>query len=125
MNSDWKRREQKLAKFRALLLIVGDGVKQNMHIVVKTDAIKKDLQNITNHLHVDVADIWFIAANCGIFGWFEEQPDRLTKPVVMGGHRGFIVHFDWAILQEEIGVGGRRGLDAVDYSRASLGLWTI
>lgn len=41
----------------------------------------------------------------------------------MGGHRGFIVHFDWMELQE-VGVGGR-GLDQVDYSRASLVLWTI
>jgi len=71
---------------------------------------------------VDVADIWFIAANFWIFGWFEEQPERLTKPVVMGGHRGFIVHFDWMGSQEVVGVGGRKGWGEVDYGRSSLSL---
>lgn len=47
-------------------------------------------KKITNHLHVDVADIWFIAAHFGdFFDWFEEQPDRLTKPVVIGGTQRF------------------------------------
>lgn len=27
----------------------------------------------------------------------------------MGGHRGFIVHFDWMELQEVVGVGGEGG----------------
>lgn len=53
---------------------------------------------------MDVADIWFIAANFWNFGWFEEQPERLTKPVVMGG--GFIVHFDWTESQEVVGEEG-------------------
>lgn len=74
---------------------------------------------------MDVADIWFIAANFWIFGSFEEQPESLTKPVVMGGHRGFIVHFDWTESQEVVGVGGRRGWGEVDYRRSSLSLWTI
>lgn len=64
---------------------------------------------------MDVADIWFIA----------EQPERLTKSVVMGGHRGFIVHFDWTESQEVVGVGGRRGRGEVDYSRSPLSLRTI
>lgn len=74
---------------------------------------------------MDVAAIWFIAANIWIWGWFEEQPERLTKPVVMGGHRGFIVHFDWMKSQEVAGVGGGRGWGEVGYSRSSLSLWTI
>lgn len=35
-------------------------------------------------------------------GTFLGQPDRLTKPVVMVEHRGFIVHFDWAKSQEKV-----------------------
>lgn len=61
---------------------------------------------------MDVADTWFTAANVWNFGWFQEQPERLTKPVVMVGHRGFIVHFDWMESQEVVvgdGGGGRRG----------------
>lgn len=34
----------------------------------------------------------------------------MTKPVVMGGHRGFIVHFDWTRLQEVVVVGGVGGV---------------
>lgn len=37
----------------------------------------------------------------------------MTKPVVMGGHRGFIVHFDWTRLQEVVVVGGGEGVDVV------------
>lgn len=48
------------------------------------------------------------------FGWFEEQPERLTKPVVMGGHRGFIVHFDWTESQEVVVDGEGRGGDRAE-----------
>lgn len=39
----------------------------------------KDVQKITNHLHVDVADLWFIAANFWIFGLQDNQRDRPSQ----------------------------------------------
>lgn len=74
---------------------------------------------------MDVAELWFIVANFWIIGWYEEQPVRLTKPVVMGGHRGIIVHFDWMESRQVVGVEGRRGLGEADYSRSSLSLRAI
>lgn len=55
---------------------------------------------------------------CVCVCWFwlvrTEQPQKLTKPGVMGGHRGFIVHFDWTDSQQDVvvvvvvGMGGER-----------------